>query len=373
MSGEDMKIGLLTTSISNFGQKGFYNSQEIGLAKELDKLFNEVIIYKLIPGKGTIITKRVVEYNHTTLILIPSKHLGINGIVNLDKLDTNIDVLVYFSDTQLEVPKVYKWCKKNNIRLIPYIGVVKSHSDNKIKKNLINAIFKRNIEVYKKCICLVKTPQVKKALKDYGASYCEIAPVGLDLTIMNNEYAERSIPYLKNKWGFDTTDNVLLFIGRLEPEKQPVRLIEIFKQIHEEDPTYKLIIVGIGVLQDKVMSLIREMNLSAFVKKINKIPNKDIWELYRISTAFINLNQQEIFGMAILEAMYYECKVVALEAPGPSFIIENGKSGILCKSDKEVVEGVLAQKQNIGRASHNRVKDKFTWSITARLIEKVAY
>ena len=32
-----MKIGILITSISNFGQSGFYNSQEIGLAKALSK------------------------------------------------------------------------------------------------------------------------------------------------------------------------------------------------------------------------------------------------------------------------------------------------------------------------------------------------
>ena len=44
-----MRIGLLITSIGNFGQKGFYNAQEIGLAKELDKLFNEVIVYKAVP------------------------------------------------------------------------------------------------------------------------------------------------------------------------------------------------------------------------------------------------------------------------------------------------------------------------------------
>src|SRR5690606_30869788 len=116
------------------GQKGFYNVQEIGLAKELDKLSYEVIIYKLIPKTEQFVSEKVVGCNHTTLNLIPSKHLGINGFVDLSKLDTGIDILVYFSDTQLMVPKVYKWCKRNNVRLIPYIGVTESHSDNKIKK-----------------------------------------------------------------------------------------------------------------------------------------------------------------------------------------------------------------------------------------------
>ena len=32
-----MKVGILITSISNFGQKGFYNAQEIGLAKAMAK------------------------------------------------------------------------------------------------------------------------------------------------------------------------------------------------------------------------------------------------------------------------------------------------------------------------------------------------
>lgn len=35
--------------------------------------------------------------------------------------------------------------------------------------------------------------------------------------------------------------------------------------------------------------------------------------------------------MAILEAMYYGCKVVAWDAPGPNLIIENGKSGWLVR------------------------------------------
>ena len=44
-----MRIGLLITSIGNFGKKGFYNMQEVGLAKELDKLIDEVIVYKAVP------------------------------------------------------------------------------------------------------------------------------------------------------------------------------------------------------------------------------------------------------------------------------------------------------------------------------------
>ena len=49
--GDDMRIGLLITSIGNFGQSAFYNAQEIGLDKALDKTVDEVKIYKLVSMK----------------------------------------------------------------------------------------------------------------------------------------------------------------------------------------------------------------------------------------------------------------------------------------------------------------------------------
>ncbi|XRG77811.1 glycosyltransferase [Rossellomorea sp. GAMAL-10_SWC] len=366
-----MKVGLLITSIGNFGQKGFYNSQEIGLAKELDKIFDEVIIYKLITKDKKFISDKVVGCNHTTINFIPSKHSGINGFLDFNTLDNTIDALVYFSDTQLMVPKVYKWCKKNGITLIPYIGVVESHSESKIRKVIINALFKRNVSVYKKCTCMVKNPQVHKVLKEQKVKNCRIGPVGLDLSIMKTKYAGKSVAKLKVKWGFESSDKVLLFIGRLVHEKQPLKLLEIFEQIYKKDITFKLLIIGTGYLKHEIKRAVLEKNLSDSVKIIEKVPNTEIWELYRISNAFINLNKQEIFGMAILEAMYYECKVVAWEAPGPNYIIENGISGILCKSDKDLVKGVLTHYENIGRAAHNRVIDEFTWAKTAKVIEGI--
>lgn len=366
-----MKIGLLITSVSNFGQKGFYNSQEVGLAKELDKLFDEVIIYKLTHLTERFVSEKVIDCNQTTLKLIPVRTIGINGLLSVKNLDTDIDTLVYFSDTQLMVPKVYKWCKKYNIKLIPYIGVIESHSNNKIKKTIIDTMFNRNIAIYKKCTCMVKTPQVGKILREYGVINCEIAPVGLDLSILQTKYAESSIQTLKTNWGFKSSDQILLFIGRLVLEKQPIKLIEIFEQIHKKDSTHKLLIVGNGVLRGDIESLILKKNLSSSVKIIDKVPNTNIWELYKISKAFINLNQQEIFGMAILEAMYYECKVIAWKAPGPNFIIEHGKSGVLCESEEDLVEEVLKEQNVMGQDSHTRIIDKFTWKTTARVIKDI--
>lgn len=362
-----MRIGLLITSIGNFGQKGFYNAQEIGLAKELDKLFNEVIVYKAVPLSAEKSKSLIDCCEHATLYQVPVRSHGINGDWDCSIMDTTLDALLYFSDTQLAVPKVFKWCCKNNILMYPYIGVIESHSTNQWKKKIIDAMFRRNVAVYKKCTCFVKTPIVAEQLGVLGITKTVVTPVGLDISLLHVDYEKLSAGGLKEKYGYSSTDKVLLFIGRFTEEKQPIRMIEILSEIRKKDQTYKLLMVGNGELKTAVENRIKELKLADSVQMIDRIPNSDIWELYHMAEVFVNLNQQEIFGMAILEAMYYGCKVVAWNAPGPNLIIENGKSGWLTESNDEVIERIL-DAADVGEEAHRRILREFTWESSAKKI-----
>lgn len=365
-----MRIGLLITSIGNFGQKGFYNAQEIGLAKELDKLFDEVIVYKAVPMSVEKSKSLIDGCEHSTLYQIPVKSHGINGDWVCSIMDTTLDALIYFSDTQLAVPRVFKWCRKNNIQMYPYIGVIESHSTNQWKKTIIDVLFKRNVAVYKKCACFVKTPTVAEQLGALGITKTVVTPVGLDLSLLHSDYEDFTPGEIKEKYGYSATDKVLLFIGRYTEEKQPIRMIEIFSEIRQKVQNYKLLMVGTGELKTAVENKLGELDLIDSVRMIERIPNCDIWELYRMADSFVNLNRQEIFGMAILEAMYYGCKVVAWNAPGPNLIIENGRSGWLTESNKEVIERIL-DTTDVGEEAHRRVMREFTWKSSAKKMRSV--
>ena len=362
-----MRVGILVTSVGNYGKKGFYNSQEIGLAKELDKLFDEVIVYKAVSLHERKSNSMIEECKHASLLQIPVKSKGINGMCDCNVMDNTLDALIFFSDTQLAVPDVYKWCRKNNIRMYPYIGVIESHSTNAVKKLVINSMFKRNIAVYKKCTCFVKTPTVADKLGKLGIKNTVLTPVGLDVSLLHADYENTAVQELKSKYGYQPDDKVLLFIGRLIDEKQPIRMIDILTEIRNKDKSFKLLMIGSGELKSAVENRINRLNLSDYVQMIERIPNSDIWELYRMADAFVNLNQQEIFGMAILEAMYYGCKVIAWKAPGPNLIIENDVSGFLVQSNEEVIE-VVRKTENISEAAHKRIVDNFTWESSAKRI-----
>lgn len=365
---KQMRIGLLITSIGNFGQKGFYNAQEIGLAKAMDPLADEVIVYKLISENEKKRIELIENCKHASIIFIPAKSYGINGMIDTAVLDKSLDALIYFSDTQFCVPKVFKWARKNNVRFFPYIGVIESHSTSKLKKLFVDWMFVRNLKVYKQCHCFVKTPTVKDELQKIGVNNSTVTPVGLDLSLLKTDYKSYDPVELKKKYGYGIGEKVILFIGRLIEEKQPLRMIEIFSEVYRLDSAYRLLMVGSGEMKEQVENMIMEKRLENRVQLIDRIPNKDIWELYRFANCFVNLNQQEIFGMAILEAMYYGCKVIAWEAPGPSFIIEDSVSGYLVQDDEQIKAKIL-DSGDVVEEAHNRVVNEFTWDNMARKVK----
>lgn len=367
-----MKIGLLITSIGNFGQKGFYNAQEIGLAKEFGKLVDDVVIYKLIPADQEKKSEMIDNRSNVIIHLIPAKSIGINGFFDVNILSKDLDALIYFSDTQIMVPRVEKWARKNHVAMYPYIGVTESHSNNGVVKMLIDTLFKRNLAVYRKLHCFVKTPDVEKRLRAFGVKQITVMPVGLDMTLMNNNYEQTGVYALKAKYGYQKDNKILLFIGRFVQEKQPERMVEIFHRMYNKDNTYRLIMVGMGELRSSVEGKIRSLKLESVIRIIDQIPNSDIWELYRIAQAFVNLNKQEIFGMAILEAMYYGCKVVAMHAPGPDAIINDKVSGYLVDSNEEAIE-MLCLSWDKGHETHEYIVANFSWKSVAQKMHGVIY
>lgn len=362
-----MKIGIMVLSVGNFGNKGFYNLQEIGLARTLAKYCEKVSVYKLVVASECQRTEQIDDTANAFITYLPSEVIGTNGIPNMKYVDPEINVLICFSDTQLMVKRVHAWTKKNDVIFFPYIGVVESHSSNIVRSYIKNVLSPINRSVYKKSLCLAKTPEVMYCLKEQGIERIEVCPIGLDLNLVKKDADNFAINELKSKYGYKENEKIVLFIGRMDEEKQPLRMIEIFDELQEIDSDFRLLMVGKGKLRRQIEVEIKRRNIESKVQLVEQIPNKDIWELYRMSYCFVNLNAHEIYGMVLLEAMYYGCTVIAWSAPGPNFIIEDKVTGYLVRSNKEAVMNII-NKKDLTANMKKRVIDKFTWESSAKMI-----
>ena len=149
------------------------------------------------------------------------------------------------------------------------------------------------------------------------------------------------------------------------------RYAAVEEEVIRLNQSYRLCMVGSGELSDAVYELVEEYGLTKKVKRLEKIPNDDIWELYRIADCFVNLNRHEIYGMVLLEAMFYGCKVIAWNAPGPDFIIRDGVTGYLTDSLEKTVRLILDSKP-VAEQSRAAILSDFTWKKTAGIITELA-
>ena len=123
-------------------------------------------------------------------------------------------------------------------------------------------------------------------------------------------------------------ENRCLFVGRLCPEKDPLRLLRLWKEIVGRHPGWKLDICGEGELDKGVRAEIVRLSIEDSVQMHGHV--SDVSRMYAQSAMLLLCSQTEGLPMVLIEAMRNGLPVVSTDCPyGPADIVENGANGFL--------------------------------------------
>jgi glycosyltransferase involved in cell wall biosynthesis len=167
-------------------------------------------------------------------------------------------------------------------------------------------------------------------------------------------------------WSRDAPPYVL-FVGGLEPRKNPVAALEA---VALADSGLRLVVVGPTKRgRDEVQRAIARLGLQGRVELRGHVTREELAALYRGASCLVFPSRYEGFGLPVLEAMASGTPVVATRASSvpevagdAAILVDPGDAAMLA----EGIERALADRERLRVAGLERARS-FSWAETARL------
>ncbi len=170
-----------------------------------------------------------------------------------------------------------------------------------------------------------------KVLRQYGVeSHIEVVPNGVDLRRFH-----QAEPLQRVDFGFSEQDILLVYAGRIAPEKNLEFLIRSFAGVAQLFPNVQLIIIGGGQKEhvEEVRSIPQELGIAGRVRFVGQIPYDDLPSYLAMCDAFVTVSVTEVHPLSVIEGMASGLPVLGIDSPGVGDSVKDRESGLLATHD----------------------------------------
>lgn len=178
-------------------------------------------------------------------------------------------------------------------------------------------------------------------------------------------------------WEIPGDAKVVLFVGRLDPQKAPGNLLLAFDQFAEQNSHFHLLFVGDGPLR---ADLEQEASQLACAKRIHFAGwQPQIPQLMKASSCLVLPSLWEGMPNVVLEAMAASLPVISTVVDGVTELIQDGVQGTLVACDSPVelqralqdFSGHPEDFHQMAMNAQDTVKKRFTWESIAQKYELI--
>lgn len=173
---------------------------------------------------------------------------------------------------------------------------------------------------------------------------------GVDLSAFRPGKVSKAI---YEKYGIPQGAPIVLYIGRVDPEKKVGVVIRAFELASRKVPEAEMVVVGDGV--DKAR-LVKAAKSNPKVHFLGKVLPPDLYELYKVGTVFVTASEIETQGIVLIEAAASGLPLIAVDKGAVAEVCIDGKNGCLCQPGS--VEGIAEAIVKI--LSDSEMRERYT-------------
>ncbi len=157
----------------------------------------------------------------------------------------------------------------------------------------------------------------------------EIIPNGVEIA----PFRHVEHPIQKNELGFTDEDVLLVYAGRLGPEKNLPFLLRAFAGTAKTYENARLLIIGDGPERDNLEDRVQYMGISERVRFVGMVPYAEVPRYLAAGDAFVTASVTEVHPLSVIEAMATGLPVLGIRSPGVGDIVEEGVNGLLAPEE----------------------------------------
>ena len=216
---------------------------------------------------------------------------------------------------------------------------------------------------------------MRDVLRKFGVdSPIEIVPNGVDLSPI------RSVkdPIPRSDLGFSEGDVLLIYTGRLGPEKNLPLLLRSFAGTAKAYDHVGLLIVGDGPERDNLADRVQYMGIADRVHFTGMVPYKELPRYLSAADAFVTASVTEVHPLSVIEAMAAGLPVLGIESPGVGDTVENEVTGLIAaEADLAIFTALMVRlvtdhecREKMGMQAREKANEYAIERITPLLLEK---
>lgn len=269
-------------------------------------------------------------------------------------------VHVPFAWTDQGVSRLWVAAKSGLPTVVSVHNTFAPHEFSEKAKSIVREALRSTVGVY---------GNSESALASFQQIFGSLLPAEIDQrTIPNGVDIHRFCPSgecrssTRAEWGVDESAPVIGCVGRLDAQKQPLKVLEAFASIKVSVPQAKLVFIGHGALREAIEMRANELGLgdSVLIAGFRSDPERVLPAI----DIHLLVSKREGHSAATAEAMACGVPTVATDVGGVRDILHGTGAGILLKNDN--VEEIAAEVSAL-------LKDEARRVVMARVARQIAH
>ena len=171
---------------------------------------------------------------------------------------------------------------------------------------------------------------MKKVMREFKVeSHIEVVPNGVDL---RRFYSAK--PLSRDEYGYKEKDILLIYAGRIAPEKNLEFLLQSFAGVAQVVPNVHLLILGSGQKEheEATMPLPEKLGIPDRVRFFGLIDYDELPSYLAMGDAFVTASVTEVHPLSVIEALATGLPIMGIESPGVGDSVTDGETGLLAGS-----------------------------------------